>query len=207
MAQNAQKLKQINPKRIFVLNGHPAERSLNRSIADAYVDAARDAGHDVRSVQLHDLDFDMDFENGSYKHYKPLEPQLEALLENIEWCEHLVVTTPMWWGGLPAKLKGLFDRTLLPGRTFNTRETNFFGLPRPMLSGRTGRVFITSDTPGWFMRFGYGNAMLNQVRKQILEFIGIKPVKVTWFAGATDVKQNRAQDWLRKVHKTAIAAA
>ncbi len=193
-------------KRILVLNGHPGETSLNGSIAEAYAEAARNAGHNVRSVQLHDLDFDVDFGGGGYKNHKPLEPQLEALLKDIEWCEHFVVTTPMWWGGLPAKLKGLFDRTLLPGRTFNTRETNFFGLPKPMLSGRTGRVFITSDTPGWFMRFGYGNAMLNQVRKQILEFIGIKPVKITWFSGATDVKKNSVDEWLVKVHKTAVAA-
>lgn len=196
----------MNSKRIFVLNGHPGETSLNRAIAEAYISSARDAGHEVRSIQLHDLEFDLDFENGNYENFKPLEPVLEDVLESIEWCEHFVVTTPMWWGGLPAKLKALFDRSFIPGRTFNTRETTLFGLPKPMLSGRTGHVFITSDTPGWFMRFVYRNAMLNQVRKQILEFVGIKPVRVTWLSGASHVKVKQAEDWLTKVHKSAVVA-
>ncbi|MDN3719732.1 NAD(P)H-dependent oxidoreductase [Roseibium salinum] len=34
------------------------------------------------------------------------------------WCEHFVVVHPLWWGGLPAKLKGVFDRILLPGMAF-----------------------------------------------------------------------------------------
>ena len=33
-------------KRIFVLNGHPAETSLTGALAAAYVEAARAAGHD-----------------------------------------------------------------------------------------------------------------------------------------------------------------
>lgn len=196
----------MNPKRIFVLNGHPAETSLNGSLADAYVGSARKAGHDVRVMQLHDIDFDLDFENGNYESYKPLEPELEALLENIEWCEHMVLTTPMWWGGLPAKLKGLFDRAFVPGRTFNTRETTMLGLPKPMLSGRSGHIYVTSDTPGWFFRIKYGNALFNQLRKQIFEFVGIKPARITHFSGASHPKESQVEAWLTKVHKNAVVA-
>ena len=34
-------------------------------------------------------------------------------LDSLTWAEHVVLILPMWWGGLPAKTKGLFDRTLL----------------------------------------------------------------------------------------------
>ena len=46
---------------------------------------------------------------------------------------------------MPAKLKGLFDRALLPGRAFDTRDTDWMGMPTPMLSGRTGRVIVTEQ--------------------------------------------------------------
>ena len=127
----------MTSKRIFILNGHPAETSLNRTLAEAYAEAARAAGHDVRVTHLTDLDFDPDYGFGGYTNKKPLEDGLEKVLTDIEWSEHMVLTTPMWWGGLPAKLKGLFDRALLPGRAFNTRETDWMGMPRPMLTGRT----------------------------------------------------------------------
>jgi NAD(P)H dehydrogenase (quinone) len=84
----------MKPKRIYVLNGHPAESSLNRSLAEAYAEAARDAGHEVRVTHLHDLTFDPDYEYGGYENHKPLEPVLERVLEDIQWSEHLVLTTP-----------------------------------------------------------------------------------------------------------------
>ncbi|MFY0596593.1 MAG: NAD(P)H-dependent oxidoreductase [Cognatishimia sp.] len=183
----------MTQKRIFVLNGHPAETSISSALTGAYSDAAKQAGHDVRIANLHDLDFDMDYGMGGYKGSKPLEPDLETVLSNIEWAEHVVISTPMWWGGLPAKLKGLFDRTLLPGRTFDTKGK----LPKPMLGGRTGRVFLTSDTPGWYFRLIYRNALIQQLKKQILGFIGIK-TKVTPLAGASHIKSEKLERWVKQ---------
>ena len=186
-------------KRIYVLNGHPAESSLNRALAEAYAEAAQKAGHEVRITHLHDLTFDSDFEFGGYETHKPLEEGLLKVLEDIEWSQHLVLTTPMWWGGLPAKLKGLFDRTFLPGLTFDTRQTDWMGMPSPLLGGRTGRVIVTSDTPGWFLRWAYRNAMLRQLRDQILGFVGIKPARFTHFSGASHPKPGAVQRWIAKV--------
>ncbi|MEM7212485.1 MAG: NAD(P)H-dependent oxidoreductase [Pseudomonadota bacterium] len=187
------------PKRIFILNGHPAAASLNRALAENYAEAAREAGHEVRLAHLNDLSFDADYGFSGYVNQKPLEPAIEEVLENIEWSEHMVLTTPMWWGGLPGKLKGLFDRILLPGRAFSTRETNWLGFPSPMLGGRTGRVIMTSDTPGWFMRWIYHNAMLRQLRDQILGFVGIKPARLTHFSGASHPKPGVVDRWVAQV--------
>lgn len=189
----------MTQKKIFVLNGHPAGTSLNGSLAETYAQAARDAGHDVRIAHLGQLEFDDDFGQGNYTDFKPLEPALEEVLSNIEWSDHLVLTTPMWWGGLPARLKGLIDRAFIPGRTFDTRKTTFIGMPAPMLSGRTARVILTSDTPGWFMRMVYRRALIWQLKGQVLGFVGIKPTKFTWFAGASDPKPGRVERWMDKV--------
>lgn len=194
-------------KKIFILDGHPAAASLSRSFADTYAEAAREAGHNVRIAHLNQLDFDEDFGAGNYKNYKPLEPALEEVLANIEWSDHIVMTSPMWWGGLPARLKGLIDRAFLPGRTFDTRNTTLSGLPAPMLSGRTARVILTSDTPGWIMRLLYRRALIWQLKGQIFGFVGIKPTRVTWFAGASDPKQGRVDQWLEKVRAIGARAA
>lgn len=161
----------MTSKRIFVLDGHPAATSLSRGLAQAYADAARAAGHDVRLTHLAALDFDVDFGVARFKDAKPLEPTLAALRDDIDWCEHFVLATPMWWGGLPAKLKGLFDRVFLPGWAFDTRVKPG-RMPKPMLQGRTARAFVTSDTPGWVMRLVYKNALIWKLKGQILRFVG-----------------------------------
>jgi putative NADPH-quinone reductase len=196
----------MTAKRIYILNGHPAETSLNRSLAETYAEAARDAGHQVRLTHLHDLTFDPDFGYGGYETIKPLEADLLEVLSDIEWCEHIVLTTPMWWGGLPAKLKGVIDRAFLPGRVANTRETTWLGMPKPMLLGRTGRVIMTSDTPGWFLRLVYKNAILCQLRGQILGLVGIKPVRFTHFWGASHPKAGSVERWMQQVQQYGASA-
>ena len=185
-------------KRILIINGHPAEKSLSKLTAENYAAAAQSAGHEVRLTQISEMSFDPDFGFAGYKQYKELEPDLLAFRKDVEWAEHIVLTTPMWWVGLPAKLKGLFDRTFLPGWAFDPRTTKL-GMPLPMLGGRTARIFLTSDTPSFFFWLLYGNALRRQIKGQIFHFCGIKPARISHFAPATNAKQNRVEKWISQV--------
>ncbi|CTQ51061.1 NAD(P)H-dependent oxidoreductase [Jannaschia donghaensis] len=196
----------MTPKRIFILDGHPAAQSLSRGLLQTYADRARAAGHEVRIAHLHDLTFDPDFGAGNYENWKPLEPDLEHVLAQIEWSEHLVLAFPLWWGAMPARLKGVFDRAFLPGRAFDTRVTKM-GMPTPMLGGRTARVIVTSDTPIWFLRLVYGNAVLRQTRGQILGFAGIKPTRFTLFSGASAPKPGAVDRWMKRIARLGTAGA
>lgn len=178
----------IMRERIFILNGHPGPSSITRQALDRYAQAAREVGHEVRLSHLHELSFDPDRGQAGYLNPKPLEPVLEEALLNLEWCSHFVLAFPLWWGGLPAKLKGWIDRVLVNGRAFTTEKTTPLGLPAPLLQGRSARVLITSDTPRSFMWLAYRDAIMRQLKGQILGFVGFKPVKITFFAPASDPK-------------------
>jgi len=197
----------MTQKRILLLDGHPADRSLSQLFIQTYADAAAKNGHEVRMHKLSDMSFDMDFGDGGYKHSKPLEPELQTFSDDLEWSNHVVLATPMWWGGLPAKLKGLFDRTLLPGFAFDTRNKTKIGMPMPMLTDKTGRVLITADTPHWALQLFYRRAIIWQIRGQIMNFVGIKPVKISWFAGATGADDTRISRWSNDVENLGLQAA
>ena len=188
----------MNTKRITVLNGH---------FVETYAQAAARAGHEVRVTHLHDLKFDMDYGAGGYTNSKPLEPVLETFLEDLEWADHVVMAAPLWWGSVPAKLKGLFDRMLIPGRAFDTRNTTAMGLPKPLLTGKTGRIIITADTPRWLLRLAYGNAMLRQLAAQVFGFVGIRPTRFTYFSGTSHPKPGAVDRWVSRVEKIGAQAA
>lgn len=190
----------MNPKRIYILNGHPAEQSISKELVRSYAESARAAGHDVRIAHLHDMEFDSDFGYGGYAQHKPLEPALEQVMSDMEWSQHLVLATPLWWGGLPAKMKGLIDRAFLPGRAFDPRVTKM-GIPSPLLAGRTARVLLTSDTPSLFLRVLYNNALIHQLKKQILGFVGFKPTRFSQFTGASHPKPGAVEQWLKQVRE------
>jgi len=186
--------------RILVINGHPAAESLSKVLTRVYIKSAESAGHEIRLMDLHDMDFDADHGYGGYKMTKPLEPALETFLQNMAWAEHIVMATPMWWGGIPARLKGLFDRSLLPGRAFDPR-TIIRGAPKPMFTGKTARVMVTSDTPSWYMRLAYHSALFHQIRKQIFLFIGVKPTRFTHFSHGSHPTSEQVKALINRVEK------
>ncbi|WP_299816630.1 NAD(P)H-dependent oxidoreductase [uncultured Roseibium sp.] len=159
--------------RILILDGHPASRTFCGALAQEYASNAESSGHEVRLRHLSALDFNPDFGVSSFKDAPSLEADLQALWDDIVWCEHFVVSHPLWWGGLPAKLKGVFDRVLLPGKAF--RYVAGKPIPEKLLKGRTAEVLVTSDTPGWYFRWIYGAGVRKQIEKQILGFCGLKP--------------------------------
>lgn len=185
------------PRKILLLNGHPAETSLNHALVDAYGAQAARAGHDLRRMDLHDMEFDADFGQAGFRNAKPLEPDLAGFMQNMAWAEHFVLVTPMWWGGLPARLKGVFDRAFLPGNSFDPRHKTL-GLPKPLLKGRSARVIMTSDTPDWALRLLYRRALQVQLKRQVLGFVGFRPVAFTHFSPVEHADERRISGWISR---------
>lgn len=196
----------MQTKNILILNGHPGQSSLSRLFAETYEKAARANGHNVSTHHLNSLNFDADFGQSTFTASKPLEADLTQVFEDLENCDHFVLLTPMWWGNMPAKLRGLFDRILTPGRAFDPQITKY-GLPIPLLTGKTGRVFITSDTPMWAMKVMYGRSMHKNIEKQILGFIGVKPTKFNHFAPASKATEKTVEKWADQVSNLGKKAA
>lgn len=193
-------------RKILVLDGHPGHISLSSALCEAYANAARANGHQVRHVRLSQLTFDPDFGQAHYAGAKGLEPDLSSLLDAVEWADHLVVAFPLWWGGMPAKLKGLFDRILLPGRAFDPKIKRA-GLPKPLLGGRSARILITSDTPGWALTWLYRNAILHQLKRHILHFVGVRPVRFSHLSVANGARADRIEAWLNQARRLGMTAS
>lgn len=157
--------------KVLVLDGHPDGTSLCSALAAAAAETAQARGAEVRLLQLSAMQFDPNLAHG-YKQRQDHEPDLQAFLEAVRWCDTFILVHPLWWGAAPAKLKGLIDRVFLPGIAFAYEGDGHF--PKQLFEGRTARVLITMDTPGWYLWLGYRNGWLNVLRRQILNFVGLK---------------------------------
>lgn len=162
-------------KKVFVLLGHPDEDSFNCTLADEYQRGAEEAGHEVRRMNLSDMQFDPVLHHG-YRLLQELEPDLKAFQENVNWCEHLVIFYPSWWSTMPAQLKGVFDRAWLPG--FAYKFTSDFTWQK-LQKGKTARMVVTSDTIPLVQTIMFGDTT-NELRNGILWFAGFS-VKVKKF--------------------------
>lgn len=154
-------------RRILIIVGHPSKTSFNSALAERYADSARDAGALVRLLHLGDLDFDPVLREG---YSQQLEPDLEEAQRHIEWCEHLVVVTPLWWGTVPALLKGFFDRAFLPNWAFKYEGK----MPVKLLTGRSAQAICTMDSPNWWYRWVQRKSLERTLGTATLRFVGFK---------------------------------
>jgi NAD(P)H dehydrogenase (quinone) len=180
-------------KRILVILGHPAKASFCEALANSYVKGARAAGNEVQLIALSNLSFDPILHNG-YATIQELEPDLVAAQTAITWAQHLVFVYPIWWGAIPALLKGFVDRVFLPGFAFKYRDGSAFW--DRLLSGRTAHLLVTMDTPPWYFRWVFRMPGHNQMRRSILEYCGIRPVTISNFSPIKRSSQQQRDKWL-----------
>ena len=185
-------------KKVLIINGHPNGGSFNFGVANAYENGARSVGAEVKHLVVSELKFNPNLEFG-YQKRTPLEPDLIAAWEAIQWAEHLVWVHPVWWGGLPAIMKGFIDRLFLPGMAFQYRENSIQW--EKLLKGKTAHIITTLDQPSWYYRLVYGRPSVNQLKKSTLEFCGISPVKVTYLGIVKTSDFNVRKKWLEKIEQ------
>jgi NAD(P)H dehydrogenase (quinone) len=173
-------------QKILIINGHPNPDSFNYGIAAAYKQGALTAGAEVKEIVVADLNFSPNLKFG-YQKRTDLEPDLLDALEKIKWADHMVWIHPVWWGGLPAMLKGFIDRVFLPGFVFQYRENSVWW--DKLLTGKTARIITTLDQPSWYYWLMFGRPSVNQLKKSTLEFCGVKPVKVSYVGPYTKFQQ------------------
>lgn len=190
-------------RKVLVVLGHPSADSFCAALADACAEAIGQHGAEVRVLRLGQLEFDPVLREG-YRGAQALEPDLEAARADILWAEHLVFVYPTWWGVMPALLKGFIDRTFLPGFAFRYRKGS--QLWDRLLSGRSAHLVVTMDTPNWFYRLVYGSPGHNAMKRNILEFSGIRPVRITTLTPLRQSTQAQRERWLRETSRRVAAA-
>jgi len=179
-------------KKIFVLLGNPDKDTFSGAMADTYEKAARDAGHEVKRLNIGDLSFDPILQKG-YKVIQKLEPDLLRVQELINWADHFVVVYPNWWCTMPALLKGMFDRMWLPGFAFNFDKKTKNLIKR--LKGKTARVIVVAGTYSPFMTWLKFGDYTNEIARGILGFSGMD-VSVTTFGPCDKCSDTDKEKWL-----------
>lgn len=183
-------------KKILIINGHPSRTSFDSGLAQAYKKGALSAGAEVQEIQIGQLDFDPNLSSG-YQTIQALEPDLLSAQAKINWADHLLWVHPVWWGGLPAVTKGFIDRVFLPGFAFQYRPDSVWW--DKLLKGKTAHIITTLDQPGWYYWLVYGRPSINQLKKCVLKFCGITPVRVTCVGPVRHSNDNFRKAWLNKV--------
>jgi len=191
-------------RKIMVVVGHPLNGTFCEAIGKTYRDGAESAGHEVKFFCLADMTFDPILRYG-YRREQPLEPDLRAAYEALAACDHLVLVFPLWCGDMPALLKGFIERILQPDLII--REDTENAMNWSIFQNKTARIVMTMGMPVSIYRFWYGGHALKLLARNILNFIGIKPVRNTLFGMIGTSKAQQRDRWLAQVRTLGTRAA
>lgn len=181
-------------KKIVVLDGNPKSSSYCQHLGDLYEIEASES-FDIKRFNLSKMEFNPSLDCG-YEARQELEPCLVDFRKAILWADHFVIVAPIWWGGIPAKLKGLFDRAFLPGFAFEYEGDN--PSPLQLLKGKTSRVIITMDAPSDYAEEQAAPA-ITQLDLFTLQFCGFEKAQVNLFGSIILANDENKLRWEKLV--------
>lgn len=193
-------------RRILIIQAHPDPDGshLCHGLAGAYADAAAAAGHRATHLDLASLDIPLLRREREFDH-EPPPPSLVPAQQAIGEAEHILLVFPLWLGTMPALVKAFLEQVMRPGFAFGRQDGG--GFPRKLLTGRTARLVVTMGMPAALYRFWYGAHGLRSLERNILHFVGIRPVRRSLFGSVGTASPARRERWLRSMRRLGAMGA
>ena len=143
--------------RVLLVHSHPRPDSLSAALARAVRDVLQARGHAVEFRDLHAEGFDPVLGAAERGRYHDVPDNLAGLEDHaaaLRRAEALVLVYPTWWYGMPAMLKGWFDRVWAPGLAFHLAPPGSKAAITPGLRNiRRVAVVTTYGSPWWLLLF------------------------------------------------------
>ncbi len=184
---------------ILIIYTYPNHNSLNASVLKA-VQNNLSKKHTVKMLDLYAENFNpvLHFDDEHLRRNLNKDPEMENYRNLVSWADHLIFIFPIWWGGMPAILKGFIDRVFAKGFAYSYKGA----MPIGHLKGKGAWIITTHDTPKLIAKLfvqDYGRILKNQ----ILSMCGIKPIKHTEFCHVKGIKENKIKQKLDKIGQEA----
>jgi putative NADPH-quinone reductase len=148
---------------------HPLESSLNAALADAAAEELRKLGHELRIRNLYASQFQPALSAEERQTYYGAFDDSGIAAEALEllWAEVVILVFPTWWFGLPAILKGWFDRVWAPGIAYDHAAD--MGPIQPRLHQLRRTLAITTlGSPWWVDWLVMGRPVRKVLKRAVL---------------------------------------
>lgn len=177
-------------KNILIIYSHPRENSLNHSIKESVKKGIKKNTDNIKELELYKEKFNPVLSDINDNNKKP---EIDKMKADITWADYIVFITPIWWAGVPAILKGYFDRVFTEDFAFKFNQA---GLPEGLLENKKALIFCTSDTPPFLLNVTGGILGIKGIIKGILKYSGIKDSRFKVFGPVIKSSSQKRSKWL-----------
>lgn len=197
---------------VLIIHAHPEPKSFNAALTRTATAALQEAGHNVVVSDLYAMHWQPVSDRRNFSSVaepeffkQQVEEQwatanggyaadIQAELDKIRQADLLIFQFPLWWGGMPAILKGWIDRVLTLGVTYSYGQWYDEGL----LKGKRAMISVTTGGPESMYESdglnGDVDGLLNPLQYNILRFVGLDvlPPFISWAPASIDEAARKA---------------
>jgi NAD(P)H dehydrogenase (quinone) len=167
---------------VLVIYCHPVAESFAAAAHAVVLQTLAAGGHDVTDVDLYAENFDPVMNRQERLDYQKTERNVRPVRkydEQLAAAEAIVLVYPAWWYGMPAMLKGYFDRVWLPGVAFDVTPDGRV-LTERLQRIRRIVVVTTYGGPWWMVRIALGDPARKIVSRAIRALCA-RGCRVDWY--------------------------
>lgn len=155
---------------VLIVSAHPDSHSLTNSLRDVAAEQLRSDGHEVKISDLYAMGWKSahdraDFTGQSADEPLPLPfasmaamndrafaPDILEEQDKVLWADALILAFPLWWGSMPAILKGWIDRVWTAGIGYQPDGARY-GAGR-MVGKRAMLMVMVGGVPSYYSARG-----------------------------------------------------
>jgi NAD(P)H dehydrogenase (quinone) len=167
---------------VLVIYCHPVAESFAAAAHGITLQTLAARGHEVVDVDLYAENFDPVMSRQERLDYQNTERNIRPVRkydEQLATAEAIVLVYPTWWYGMPAMLKGYFDRVWLPGVAFDVTPDGRV-LTERLQRIRRIVVVTTYGGPWWMVRIALGDPARKVVSRAIRALCA-RGCRVEWY--------------------------
>lgn len=183
-------------KKIYFIICNPKQNSLKAPYIKAYIEEAQKLGHEVRTLNIYDLNIDYLKFIDDKPDYS-LTEELKEAQSNILWADQVVFAYPIWQLAFPAKLKSFIEHVFVENVVSKYGK---YG-PEPLLAGKTAVIIQSYDMPGFAMKYLYGDIPFKYLQVVFTKWCGLKIEKRFDIDCVSSISDKKRDKWIQSIKK------
>jgi NAD(P)H dehydrogenase (quinone) len=148
---------------VLIVFAHPEPKSLNGAFKDVSVQTLKENGNQVKVSDLYGMGFKATLDREDFLNlenpdrFNPIAEQLHAAqtdsfardikdeMKKLEWADLVIFQFPVWYGDMPAIMKGWLERVLASGFSSDMFQGKIYD--KGLMNGKKAMLSFTTGGP------------------------------------------------------------
>ena len=189
---------------------HPYDKSFNAAIKRVIVDVHRDSDVQLKVFDLYERQFNPVMSQKELREFamartkegvnnQNLDPLAVEMAREINDSDELILLFPIWWGLMPAQMKGFIDKVIFPGLFYT--QVGEFKLKLVSETLKKVTVITTMNAPSLLYRIVFGNSINFALKYGTFKKLGVKSYNWINLSAVKLKSQTKRQADLHRIEK------